>query len=67
MTSAFTIVSFAEPGAIDVVYMDTTSSTLWLETEADAAHHSGVFACIARLALSQRDSINLIDGIRKEM
>jgi hypothetical protein len=67
MTSAFTIVSFAEPGAIDVVYMDTTSSTLWLETEADAAHHSGVFARIARLALSQRDSINLIDGIRKEM
>ncbi|WEO96365.1 Scr1 family TA system antitoxin-like transcriptional regulator [Streptomyces sp. FXJ1.172] len=34
-TSAFSIVSFAESGAMDVVYMDTASSTLWLESEED--------------------------------
>ncbi|KAF4409947.1 MULTISPECIES: helix-turn-helix transcriptional regulator [Streptomyces] len=67
MTSAFTIVSFAEPGAMDVVYMDTASSTLWLESEADATHHSGIFDRITRLSLAQRDSADLIADIRKEM
>ncbi|MEV6314089.1 helix-turn-helix transcriptional regulator [Streptomyces sp. NPDC051776] len=67
MTSAFTVVSFAEPGAIDVVHMDTTSTTLWLESEADAAHHGGIFDRITRLGLAERSSTRLIDSIRKEM
>ncbi|WP_242641234.1 helix-turn-helix domain-containing protein [Streptomyces kasugaensis] len=67
MTSAFTIVSFAEPGAMDVVHMDTTSTTVWLESETDAAHHRGTFDRITRMGLAQRSSISLIDGIRKEM
>lgn len=67
MTSAFNIVSFAESGAMDVVYMDTTSSTLWLESEKDAAHHGTLFDRIARLSLAQHDSRALIESIRKEM
>jgi transcriptional regulator with XRE-family HTH domain len=67
ITSAFTIVSFEEPGAMDVVYMDTTSSTLWMESEANAARQSGTFDRIARLGLAQQNSAALIDGIRKEM
>ncbi|MFF3262971.1 helix-turn-helix domain-containing protein [Streptomyces sp. NPDC002932] len=66
MTSAFTIVSFAEPGALDVVHMDTTSTTLWLESDTDAARHSGLFNRIARLALAQHNSAKLIDGMLKE-
>jgi DNA-binding XRE family transcriptional regulator len=66
MTSAFNIVSFAENGAMDVVYMDTTSSSLWLESEADAARHSVLFDRIVRQALSQASSADLIDRIREE-
>lgn len=67
MTSAFSVVSFAEPGAMDVVYMDTTSSTLWLESEADAARHNFKFERIARTGLALRDSVALIERIRKEL
>lgn len=67
MTSAFTIVSFAEPGAVDVVHMDTTSSTLWLESADDAANEGEIFGRTARQALAQQDSAVLIDGIRKEL
>lgn len=67
MTSAFTIVSFAEPGALDVVHADTTSSTLWLESDTDADHHNTLFERITRLSLAQRNSVRLIDGILKEM
>lgn len=67
MTSAFTVVSFAEPGALDLVQADTLSTKVWLESEADAARHNAIFDRISRQALSQRDSLSLIDSIRKEM
>lgn len=67
MTSAFTIVSFAEPGALDVVHVDTTSSAVWLESNTDADHHNALFDRITRLSLAQRNSVRLIDGILKEM
>jgi transcriptional regulator with XRE-family HTH domain len=67
MTSAFTIVSFTEPGALDVVHVDTSSSTLWLESDTDADHHNALFDRITRLSLAQRNSVRLIDGILKEM
>jgi transcriptional regulator with XRE-family HTH domain len=67
MTSAFSVVSFAEPGAMDVVYMDTTSATLWLESEADAARHAVTFDRIVRSGLAQHDAIALIERIRKEL
>jgi hypothetical protein len=67
MTSAFSVVSFAEPGAMDVVYMDTASSTLWLESEADAVRHNARFERIARSGLALRDSVSLIERIREEL
>ncbi|MGW0789842.1 Scr1 family TA system antitoxin-like transcriptional regulator [Streptomyces sp. NPDC002911] len=67
MTSAFSVVSFAEPGSMDVLYMDTTSSTQWLESERDAARHNVTFSRIARCGLAPRDSIALIGRMRKEL
>ncbi|GAV42142.1 helix-turn-helix domain-containing protein [Streptomyces acidiscabies] len=67
MTSAFTVVSFAEPGALDVVYADTTWSTVWLESDTDADQHNRLFDRIARVSLAQETSVRLIDGIMKEM
>jgi DNA-binding XRE family transcriptional regulator len=66
MNSAFSIVSFAEPGALDVVHVDTTSSTLWLESNTDADRHNVLFDRVTRLSLAQRNSISLIEGILKE-
>ncbi|MFI1569101.1 helix-turn-helix domain-containing protein [Streptomyces sp. NPDC020490] len=67
MTGAFSIVSFSEPGALDVVHMDVPSSTLWLESEEDAARHGRVFERIARVGLAERNALELIETIRKEM
>ncbi|MFB8123629.1 helix-turn-helix domain-containing protein [Streptomyces bacillaris] len=67
LTSAFTIVSFAEPGALEVVRMDTTSTALWLESDTDAERHVQLFDRISRLGLAQRSSVRLIDGILKEL
>lgn len=67
MTSAFTVVSFAEPGALDVVQADTPSTKVWLESETEAARHNTIFDRITRLGLSRHSSAGLIDGIRKEM
>ncbi|OON72915.1 helix-turn-helix domain-containing protein [Streptomyces tsukubensis] len=66
MTSAFSIVSFDEQGALDVVFAESTSSTVWLESETDAVHHAQVFDRIARQALAQTNTVSLIDAIRKE-
>jgi hypothetical protein len=52
---------------MDVVYMDTTSSTLWLESEADAARHNTKFERIARNGPALHDSVELIERIRKEL
>ncbi|RSO10549.1 DNA-binding protein [Streptomyces sp. WAC 06783] len=67
MNCAFTIVSFDVSEAVDVVHMDTTSATVWLESESDATHHRWIFDRITRLGLAQRNSAEVIAGIRKEM
>ncbi|MFF3929531.1 helix-turn-helix domain-containing protein [Streptomyces hirsutus] len=67
MIGAFSIVSFTEPGALDVVHMDVPSSTLWLESEEDAARHRRIFDRIARVGLAERNALDLMEAIRKEM
>jgi hypothetical protein len=47
--------------------MDVPSSTLWLESEEDAARHGRVFDRIARIGLAERNALDLIEAIRKEM
>lgn len=67
MASTFTVVSFAEPGALDVVQSDTISTMVWLENEADAARHLAIFDRIAQRALTPNDSTRLIESICKEL
>lgn len=67
MAGAFNIVSFAEPGAMDVVHLDTTSSSVWLESEKDSARHGVIFDRVARRALAQADSRSLIRRAIKEI
>ncbi|MEU8569203.1 helix-turn-helix transcriptional regulator [Streptomyces pathocidini] len=67
MNGAFNIVSFAEQAAIDVVYLDTPSSSLWLESEQDAAHHVAIFDRVARNSLAQAVSLSLIRRVMEEL
>ncbi|MDI3419791.1 helix-turn-helix domain-containing protein [Streptomyces luteolus] len=67
MQGAFNIISFAEVNALDVVYLDTPSSSLWLESEQDAARHTAIFDRTARNSLAQADSRSLIRRVIKEL
>lgn len=64
---SFSIISFAEAEAVDVVHADTIASTVWVEDAAESTGYSAFFERTARLSLAQRDSVLLIDTIRKEM
>jgi hypothetical protein len=67
ITGPFTIISFAENEAVDVVHADTIASTVWVENEAEGTEYSAFFDRTARLSLAQHDSVLLIDAIRQEM
>ncbi|WP_322973185.1 Scr1 family TA system antitoxin-like transcriptional regulator [Peterkaempfera griseoplana] len=62
----FVIVGFEEPASLDVVYVETAGSTLWLEREDDAHRHRSLFDSVRRSALSPEDSRALVDGLTKE-
>ncbi|WP_281404304.1 helix-turn-helix domain-containing protein [Streptomyces roseirectus] len=61
----FSILSFAEEGALDVVHSDTHTGMVWMENEEDSAYFNRVFDGVARLSLSPHDSVELIDSLRK--
>lgn len=63
--SPFTIISFAEADAVDVIHMDTIGSTVWVESPAESPMYHTFFERTARQALAPRDSLTLIDSIRK--
>ncbi|MDV7221259.1 helix-turn-helix domain-containing protein [Streptomyces prunicolor] len=63
----FSIVSFAEDGALDVVQSDTITGMAWAESEAESGTYSVLFDRTARLSLAPRDTLTLIDSLRKEM
>ncbi|MCU4749304.1 MULTISPECIES: helix-turn-helix domain-containing protein [Streptomyces] len=63
----FSIISFAEAEAVDVIYADTLASSLWVENETESAKYQGFFEGTARLSLSAHDSLKLVEEIRQEM
>ncbi|WP_107471350.1 helix-turn-helix domain-containing protein [Streptomyces monashensis] len=66
ITGPFTIISFAESEALDVVHADTVMSTVWVENEGESAEHGAFFDRTARLSLAQHDSAQLINSICQE-
>lgn len=67
MNGAFNIVSFAEPGAMDVVYTETAFGQLWVEGGDEAAQHQDLFEEISRSALTEPETKAFIEVLRKEM
>ena len=63
----FSIISFAESEALDVVQSDTVTGMVWVENEVESNTYSVLFDRTARLGLAPRDSLTLIDSLRKEM
>ncbi|MCJ1678603.1 helix-turn-helix domain-containing protein [Streptomyces sp. APSN-46.1] len=64
---AFNLVSFAEPGALDVAYAENLASTVWAEGPEATEVYTRAFARVSRQSLSPHDSVDLIDVISKGM
>ncbi|MFD4522496.1 DUF5753 domain-containing protein [Streptomyces sp. NPDC058470] len=63
----FSILSFAEDTALDVVQSDTITGMLWVENDMESSTYSALFERTARLSLTRHDSFSLIHDLRKEM
>ncbi|MEC4017687.1 helix-turn-helix domain-containing protein [Streptomyces sp. H27-D2] len=66
MGGAFNLLSFATPGAMDVVYTETALGQLWVEGGDSAAQYDALFQSIARRSLSEAESKNLLDDLLNE-
>jgi len=67
MGGAFVVLQFDEPGASDVVYIETQAGDLFLESEADVSRFTTVIEHLRALALPPDDSVSLIRNIAREL
>ncbi|MEU5212001.1 helix-turn-helix transcriptional regulator [Streptomyces sp. NPDC020742] len=67
MSGPFVIVGFEEPASLDVVYLDTAGSKLWLEREDDANRYRRLFDSVRRIALSPEDTRARLASLIKEI
>ncbi|MDX3385678.1 helix-turn-helix transcriptional regulator [Streptomyces niveiscabiei] len=63
----FSIISFEEDKALDVVQCDTIMDMTWVENEDESVIYSELFDRTSRVSLAPRDSVVLIDSLQKEM
>ncbi|MER7789097.1 helix-turn-helix transcriptional regulator [Streptomyces sp. NPDC097640] len=64
---SFNVISFAEPGSMDVVYAEVALSTAWVEGGDGAAQHVRLFEETARRALPEAESRAFISTLVKEL
>ncbi|SES42326.1 Helix-turn-helix domain-containing protein [Streptomyces sp. yr375] len=67
LNGPFNVISFAEPGAMDVVYSETLFTQTWVEGGEGAASYDELFETIARLSLSERDTVSFLHALRKDL
>ncbi|MEV6775737.1 helix-turn-helix domain-containing protein [Streptomyces syringium] len=65
--AGFNVLSFAESGAMDVVFMEVPLTQRWVEGGEEAAQHAELFADVAAQALSPDDSREFINAISKDL
>ncbi|MFD0652564.1 helix-turn-helix domain-containing protein [Streptomyces malaysiensis] len=65
LAGSFNILSFAEPGAMDVVFLELAFSTTWVEGGEGAAQHVRLFEETARGALPEAESRAFIGALIK--
>jgi transcriptional regulator with XRE-family HTH domain len=65
MAGAFVILQFDEPGASDVVYIETQAGDLFYESETDVTRFTAIFEQLRALALPPEASVSLIQTIAR--
>lgn len=67
LNGSFNIISFAEPGAMDVVYVEAPFAERWVEGGEAAASYDELFGRITECSLDERESVSFLDKLRKEL
>ncbi|MBT2416138.1 helix-turn-helix domain-containing protein [Streptomyces sp. ISL-12] len=67
LNGPFNIISFAEPGAMDVVYVEAPFAQRWVEGGREAAAYDELFELIAERSLDQRASVAFLHRLRKDL
>jgi hypothetical protein len=67
LNGSFNIISFAAPGAMDVVYVEAPFTQRWVEGGEAAAAYDELFERIAERSLDERESMSFLDKLRKEL
>ncbi|WP_079189070.1 helix-turn-helix domain-containing protein [Streptomyces kebangsaanensis] len=67
ITGPFSIISFTEGNALDVVQSDTIRGMAWVENDVESKTYGVLFDRTSRLGLAPRDSIILIHNLCKEV
>lgn len=67
LNGSFNIISFAEPGAMDIVYVEAPFAQRWVEGGEGAAAYDELFEMIAERSLDQRESVLFLHKLRKEL
>ncbi|GHJ31492.1 transcriptional regulator [Streptomyces hygroscopicus subsp. sporocinereus] len=65
LAGSFNVLSFAEPGAMDVAYMELAFSTTWVEGGEGVSQHVRLFEETARGALPEAESRAFIETLIK--
>lgn len=67
MAGAFVILQFGDPGASDVVYVESGTGDLFMESETDVARFITIFEHLRALALPPEASVALITNVAREL
>jgi len=67
LNGSFNVISFAAPGAMDVVYVEAPFAQRWVEGGNAAAAYDELFEKIAERSLSERESGLFLHNLRKEL
>ncbi len=67
VSGAFTLLGFPEPTDLDLVYIEGSTSTLFLEQSDDVKRHTLIFHHLQAQGLSPEKSVALIRQVREEL
>ncbi|MEU9186221.1 helix-turn-helix transcriptional regulator [Streptomyces sp. NPDC048484] len=67
LNGSFNIISFAAPGAMDVVYAEAPFTQRWMEGGEASAAYDEMFEMIAERSLNEGESVSFLHKLRKEL
>ena len=62
-SASLTILNFADPPGLGVVYLDALAGGVYLESQEDLTRYLGALALLRAAALSPPDSARLLSGL----